>query len=277
MRRVALAQIALGVAAGVMLAAPLASRADPPAPAPPTTAPPPTAPPAAAPRPAASHATAPAPAAQPDPSAAFYPAAARAAGVEGSATIRCSRSEHLALVNCSLVSETPTGQGFGAAALAMAAQSPANPKVDIPEMKTRASADTVLHFSLHPPSVTPDVTLMAHVMSGPTILTKPTDAQIKEVYPVRALSDQVEGGAIIVCTVSEQGVLASCRVAREVPDSYGFGQAAIDLAPHFKMAPAQVDGEPIGGAPVTLTVPFRSADPTAPLTLDTKPAGSSPP
>jgi len=261
MRIVTLARMALGVAAA--LAAPLAARADPPSAAPP--------------HPAAAHAAAPAPAAQPDPSAVFYPAAARAAGVEGSATIRCSRSEHLALVNCSLVSETPTGQGFGAAALTMAAQSPPNPKVDIPEMKTEASADITLHFSLHPPSVTPDVTVMAHVMSRPKILTKPTDAQIKAVYPVRALSDQVEGGAIITCTVSEQGALASCRVAREVPTGYGFGQAAIDLAPDFKMAPAQVDGEVAPGAAVTLTVPFRSDDPTAPLSLDTKPAGATTP
>ena len=94
---------------------------------------------------------------------------------------------------------------------------------------------------------------------------------------MRALSDQVEGGAIITCTVSEQGALASCRVAREVPTGYGFGQAAIDLAPDFKMAPAQVDGEVAPGAAVTLTVPFRSDDPTAPLSLDTKPAGATTP
>jgi TonB family protein len=269
MRRVfwgPLALAAIVAAGGILLGTP-AARADPP-PAP------------AAAHPAVAHAAtpaAPAPAAQPDPSAVYYPAAARAAGVEGSATVRCSRNEHLALVNCSLVSETPTGQGFGAAALAMAALSKENPKVDLPELKTQASADTVLRFSLHPPSVTPDITLMAHVMSTPKILTKPTAAQIKEAYPVRALSDQVEGGAIIVCAVTGQGSLASCRVAREVPNGYGFGQAAVDLAPDFKMAPALVDGEPINGAPVTLTVPFRSDDPTAPLTLDTKPAAAAPP
>ena len=245
------------VAAGVMLAAPLASRADPP--------------------PATAHAAAPAPAAQPDPAMAFYPAAARAAGVEGQAIIRCSRDEHLALVNCSLVSEAPTGQGFGAAALAMAAQSKDNPKVDLPELKTEASADTVVRFSLHPPGVTPDITLMAHAMISPKILTKPTPAQIQAAYPVRALSDQVEGGAIMDCSVTDKGELQACRVAREVPSGYGFGQAAVDLAADFKLSPAQIDGEVVGGAAVRITVPFRSEDPTAPLSLDTKPAGSQPP
>jgi TonB family protein len=254
-----LVQVALALAAAI--AAPICARADP----------------APAPAIAASHPAAPAPPAPPDPSAAFYPAAARAAGVEGQATLRCSRTEHLGLVRCSLVSETPAGQGFGAAALAMAALSPDNPKVDMPELKTAASADLVLRFTLHPPRVAPDITLMAHVASPPRILTKPTDAQIKAAYPVRALSDQVAGGAIITCIVSEQGVLAACRVGREVPDGYGFGQAAVDLAQDFKMAPAQVDGEPVGGAPINIAVPFRTDDPSAPLSLDTKPATPAPP
>ena len=255
MRKVAVTPGAWVFAAGLILAAPVAARAaTPPAPA------------AAGP-----HAAVPAPA-QPDPSMVFYPAAAKAAGVEGSATIRCSRNEHLALVNCSLVSETPTGQGFGAAALAMAAQSQDNPKVDIPAMKTEASADTVLRFSLHPPAITPDITVMAHTMNTPKIIAKPTDAQIKAAYPVRALSDQVEGGAVILCQVSDKGALEACRVDREAPGGYGFGQAAVDLAVDFKLTPAEIDGEPVPGAPVRISVPFRSDDPTAPLSLDTKPA-----
>jgi len=236
MRRVGQVQVALGAAA-VLVAAPIHGRADPP--------------PAAA-----AHATISAPVKE-DPSAAYYPAAARAAGVEGSATIRCSRDEHLALIRCTLVSETPTGQGFGAAALAMAARSPENPKVDLPALKSEASADTTLRFTLHPAKVAPDIT------------------QIQAAYPVRALSDQVEGGAIIVCAVTRQGGLASCRVGREAPAGYGFGQAAVDLAPDFKMAPAEVDTQPIDGAPIAITVPFRVADPDAPLTLGAKPAAGN--
>src|SRR5580658_4374393 len=53
----------------------------------------------------------------------FYPQAALAAGVGGEATLLCARTEHGALVDCKLREEQPTGQGFGAAALALAAQS----------------------------------------------------------------------------------------------------------------------------------------------------------
>jgi len=229
----------------------------------------PSAPPAAAP----THAGLPA---QPDAALAYYPDAARAAGVEGQAVIRCSRNEHLKLVRCSLVSETPAGQGFGAAALAMAAQSPDNPKVNMPEMLSNASADQTIKFTLHPPDIEPDVTRMAHTVTGPSIITQPTRAQIEAAYPVRALADQVRGGAAMVCTVSETGHLNACRVADELPAGYGFGQAAVDLAVDFLVKPSQLDGQPVGGRQVRVTVSFNTTDPDAPLSLQTRPAGAKP-
>src|SRR5947209_581694 len=108
---------ALGLA-GVLVAG--AALADPPVPSPPSAHPPSAEPPSAA-----------ALAAQQQAAVlAFYPPAARAAGIEGQATIRCTRNAHMAMQACTLVSETPAGQGFGAAALAMAARSPDNPKLD---------------------------------------------------------------------------------------------------------------------------------------------------
>ena len=72
------------------------------------------------------------PRAQPPPSAAlwtrlpskedvrrYYPETAFEAGIEGAATINCRISNRLLLEDCSLVDETPKGQGFGAAALRM--------------------------------------------------------------------------------------------------------------------------------------------------------------
>jgi hypothetical protein len=268
MRKRVAEMIPMGVLAAALASAPLAAHAAPAAPA--ATA-------AAAP----THAAQAAPAhvglpAQPNPALAYYPDAARAAGVEGQAVIRCSRNEHLKLVRCSLVSETPTGQGFGAAALAMAAQSPENPKVNMPEMLSEASADQTIKFTLHPPDIEPDVSSMAHTMTGPSIITQPTKAQIDAAYPVRALSDQVRGGAAMICTVSETGHLNACRVADELPAGYGFGQAAVDLAVDFLVKPPQMDGQPVGGRPVRVTVSFNTTDPDAPLSLQTRPAGAKP-
>jgi Gram-negative bacterial TonB protein C-terminal len=202
-----------------------------------------------------------------DPVLAFYPAAAKAAGVEGQAVIRCRRDEHLALVGCTLVSENPPGQGFGAAALAMAAKSPQNPRLLLKDAAAEPSADTTIQFTLRPPYVTPDITRMAHIMKSASIVTQPTNAQIQAEYPPRALDNQVQGGAVIECVVTLTGKLAECQVYDEQPTGYGFGQAALDLAGDFLLKPRLIDGEAVGGSPVKIGVNFSSQAADAPLTL----------
>jgi hypothetical protein len=214
------------------------------------------------------------PAAQPapDPALAYYPPAAKAAGVEGQVQLSCAHDAHLAATHCTVVSETPVGQGFGAAALAMAAQSPDNPKVDLPDEAAKPPAPLTIHFSLRPPQIVPDLTRMAHTVLKPQVVTQPTLAQIQAAYPERALADQVQGAAAIDCQVLMDGKLAGCQIAGELPGGYGFGQATLDLAGDFLMKPRYVDGAPVGGAIVRVGVTFSPGDATAPLSLDTKPA-----
>jgi TonB-like protein len=227
-------------------------------------------PPPAAPRPAPTASTA---VAAPDPAAAvlaFYPPAAKAAGVEGQAVISCGHNAHLALKGCTIVSETPPGQGFGEAALAMAAKSPDNPKLNLEDEAAKPPQQLTVAFYLHPPSISPDITRMGHTLTTPSIITKPTLAQIQAAYPERALSNQIEGGAIIDCVVMEDGTLARCTVVGEYPTGFGFGQAALDLAVDFVMRPRMLDGVAVGGGPARLGVRFSSNDPTAPLSIQTK-------
>jgi TonB family protein len=227
---------------------------------------------AAQPAPAAQSAPrATAPAQPADPALVFYPAAARAAGVEGSAVIRCVHNEHLAVKNCTLVSETPAGQGFGAAAMAMAAKAPDNPKLNFPDEAAKPPIDVEIKFSLHPPEIHPDITTMAHTVGKPTIVTAPSNAQIQAAYPERALADQVEGKAAMDCMVMADGKLARCQIAGELPAGYGFGQATLDLAGDFVMKPRTMDGDPVAGAMVRVGVAFSTSDPSAPLSLGLKP------
>jgi outer membrane biosynthesis protein TonB len=261
--------VVLGLA-GALAAASVAAHAQTDAPA----APPPTGPQtAAAPPPAVP--PAPVRAALTDPVLGYYPAAARAAGVEGQAVLRCKRDEHLALTGCALISEDPAGQGFGAAALAMAAKSPPNPKLLLKDAAAQPAADTTIRFTLSAPYIAPDVTRMAHIVKSAEIVAKPTDAQIQAAYPPRALDDQVQGGAVIECVVTPSGKLAECHVYDEQPTGYGFGQAALDLAGDFLLKPRLIDGEAVGGSPVRISVAFTSQAPDAPLSLTTKPAGEA--
>ncbi len=50
----------------------------------------------------------------------FYPKAARKADVEGRVTVKCRLDVEGTPHDCGIISETPTGQGFGAAALKVA-------------------------------------------------------------------------------------------------------------------------------------------------------------
>jgi len=50
----------------------------------------------------------------------FYPEAAQRAGISGRVTLSCTVSAAGAVQNCAVASETPSGRGFGAAALRMA-------------------------------------------------------------------------------------------------------------------------------------------------------------
>ena len=210
----------------------------------------------------------------PDPALVYYPTAARAAGIQGQVVLSCGHDEHLAVKHCTVVSETPAGQGFAAAALAMAAQSPDNPKITLPDEPNKPPEQVTIRFTLGPPQIIPDITRMAHTVAKPEVITQPTAAQIQAAYPERALADQVQGAAAIDCQVMADGKLASCHVAGEIPAGYGFGQATLDLAGEFVMKPRAVDGEPVGGAVVRVGITFSPGDATAPLSLDTKPAAA---
>ena len=249
-----------------MIAAPLAARADPPA-APQTAAPPLT----AQTHPPPPHA---APARPPESSAdlSFYPSAALMAGVEGEAIVTCDRNEHLRLVNCKVTSEKPDGQGFGAAALSLAAKSPDNPKLNLADPKDHAPVTFPVYFTQHPPKIEPDLTQMLHQVTPASLVTSPTRSQIEAAYPTRALSDGIDGAALIDCMVSKAGALGGCQLLGENPSGYGFGAAALDLAADFTLKPRLVDGAPVDGAEVRVPVQFQATDPSAPLELKTTPA-----
>ena len=224
--------------------------------------------PTLAPAPAASAPAAP----TPDPILAYYPAAARAAGVEGQADLRCDRDPHLKLANCALVSESPAGQGFGAAALAIAAQAVGNPAIQLDDPAKRPTVTFTMRFTLKPESITPNVLMAPHTVVQPTIAQAPTPADFQRAYPARALDDGVAGAALLDCLVTKAGLLSACRIFRETPPGYGFGAAALDVAKDYVMRPRLIDGAPVDGAEVQLPVSFNQADPTAPLTLGTPPA-----
>jgi TonB family protein len=186
----------------------------------------------------------------------YYPRPAADQGLEGEAIINCRRTPQLAFAGCRLISETPAGQGFGPATLAMAADAPPNPKLDVTDPAQLAPRDYVVDFRLRPARTSPDLSRMAHVNVPPKILTGPTHADFDAAWPAAQRAAHPDGFASMSCHVTVEGRLARCVVLEEHPLHEGFADAALALADHFTLSPWRVDGEALEHPDMRVPIAF---------------------
>ena len=75
---------------------------------------------------------------------------------------------------------------------------------------------------------------------SPTWLQRPSAGDVAGAYPAAARAKEIEGFGEFNCLVTPSGSLRDCRVVRESPEGWGFGQAAMSLAGAFvvKIPPA---------------------------------------
>ena len=182
---------------------------------------------------------------------AYYPAQAIAAGLDGAATLSCTVTPQRAFKNCRLVSEEPTGMGFGEAALRLAAASRPNPKAPTP---ARRNEPVAFHFGLTPMTITPNTLEPIVIVRNPTWVRLATPQELRGAFPAEAISST--GQAAVKCHVAVDQTLIDCSVVQESPEGQGFGRAALDLAKVFRMTPKTYDGEPQGGHPVIIPIDF---------------------
>jgi TonB family protein len=83
-------------------------------------------------------------------------------------------------------------------------------------------------------------------------LAQPTASEMDAAYPLRARRADVEGRALLRCRLADNGQLSECMVVDEAPAGFGFGNAALALAPKFRRAGGQQ-----GNRPVDLPIVFR--------------------
>jgi TonB family protein len=92
---------------------------------------------------------------------------------------------------------------------------------------------------------------------NPDWLSRPNGADLARLYPHQALAQKLQGTAVMQCRVTRTGALSACVIFRETPQDVGFGKAALQMAPLFKMKPKRVDGKPVAGGVVRIPIRFN--------------------
>ncbi len=100
--------------------------------------------------------------------------------------------------------------------------------------------------------------LGGHVIANPDRIGAPSGEALSRAYPRAALSKRINGTATLNCRVTAEGRLTDCEIASEAPDGYGFGRAALSVAPLFEMRPGMVDGAPVAGFSVSIPIVFKA-------------------
>jgi outer membrane biosynthesis protein TonB len=179
--------------------------------------------------------------AKPEELKAVFPKAAWDQKITGEVTLGCVADAKGALQDCHVLKEKPAGQGFGAAALQVVGKERIRPKTP--------SGDSVAGYP-----VRTQIDFLAPGDSNPTWLKKPTSADLAGVFPTAAIKAGKDGKAGIGCQVTVEGFLQNCKVLFEDPVGLGFGQAALQLAPQFRMTPKIRGGQPMPGGSVSVPI-----------------------
>jgi TonB family protein len=193
---------------------------------------------------------------------AVYPTEAGRLAENGKAQINCLVSVQGALYDCSVISESPPGEHFGAAALALTPQlmfTPARLKGE----PVVSAVNIPIAFKMPPgsrpspvdrrPDLDPNKGLVSPAMAW---VEAPSYAALVAAYPAKAMEMGVGGRATLSCQFDRMGRLRSCTTITEEPKQKGFGNAAMSLTKLFRAPATLADGHPIEGISVQIPVVF---------------------
>jgi TonB family protein len=178
--------------------------------------------------------------------AAVFPKAAFDQKISGSATLDCTADDQGREIDCRIIKENPPGLGFGDAAMAVVAKE---------RVKTKDGAGASIVGRRFESSFS----FLAPGDADPDWAQKPTLSAMAAAYPkaARKRPGLENGGASIKCDVSVEGFLQHCTVVSEKPEGMGFGAAAQQLSPQFRMTPKIRGGKPVPGGEVTIPIIWK--------------------
>jgi TonB family protein len=183
--------------------------------------------------------------------AAAYPKKAAEKKLGGRATVNCDFTKDGRLTGCDTVIEEPRGQGFADAAKVLA-------------KRFRALTND---------GPAPRASVQLPVVFDPAMLTAAKPVIGKAQWAVLPTADDLTAAfgkasrpgtsrVMIACVVQQGGRVDGCNVVREEPTGAGLGQAALTLAPHFRLSTWTAEGLPVVGG--TVNIPLRYEGGAAP-------------
>ena len=164
---------------------------------------------------------------------AVWPSAAMKRGISGAALISCIVTVQGALTECITIEETPAGEGFGGAAIALTPQFTMRPA-----SLNGAPAPIIIRVPIRfqTNGRVADVTAAKKVAPANLAWAEaPSYAEVVAAYPRKAAAERIGGRATIGCEMTREGRLAFCSTIRSEPIGYGFDTAAKALARQFRL------------------------------------------
>lgn len=96
------------------------------------------------------------------------------------------------------------------------------------------------------------------LLTGVTWTSRPDGNDVMRYYPQRAQEREQQGRVQMLCQIQEGGSI-TCLVDSEDPAGWGFGEAALRVARHYRAAPTTDTGESTAGKTTRVVIRFRLA------------------
>ncbi|HEX3919497.1 MAG TPA: TonB family protein [Caulobacteraceae bacterium] len=177
-----------------------------------------------------------------------YPAHAAQAGISGDVKLHCTATAVGGLSGCAVISESPSAQGFGAAALSLTAGMQLQPTSA--DGRSISGRDIIVPVRFEPALLHP-----GPIVGNPDWLRQPSVNELVQYFPADARG--ATGKVLVQCVVTDRGAVEKCAVNKETPTGHGFGAAALAMTQLFQMRPMTLDGLPVGGGQVLIPIGFE--------------------
>ena len=174
----------------------------------------------------------------------------------GQAALRCRLMATGQLNHCDVISENPSGKGFGKAAMTLSKlfQVAVAPELS----KTLKDTKIDVPFRFRDPA-SPE----SRKLTSPRWTRALSPEGMTALYPEAALKAGIKAGVgVAACVITPTGELSGCSVARETPTDLGFGAAAVKAAGVMRMNPWTKEGDGVDGLKVTIPFEFTWSGPT---------------